>query len=370
MARLIKARLLLVLTGVLLVLPLAQSAVLAQDLSPRLVVNTYRLNVRSGPGVGNNIITVVAGGTELPVTLIGLDGVWYQVDSSAGIGWVNSRFGVTRGNFSSVPRQSAHGNLGGGVEVPAGSPHVVVNTAYLNVRTGPGIGNDILTTVPGGTTLPVTRIAQGNVWYEVTTTAGSGWLNRTYTVTRGDFSDVPRDGAPAPVVTGGGVDIPAGAAHVVVNTSFLNIRTGPGIGNDVLIVVSGGTKLPVIGLDSSGKWYEVQSSAGIGWLHSAYVVPRGDFSSITRAGVAPKEGAELSGNTPRAVVNTFRLNIRTGPGAGNDIVTSVQGGTILKILGKSASGNWYLVEGSFGQGWLNNHYVVFRGDYSQVSVVS
>ena len=197
MFRYSKYRVLILLALMLLLLVLAQSVAVAQSVSPHLVVNTFRLNVRSGPGVGHDIITTVAGGTELPVTLIGSDGKWIQVTSSAGSGWVNSAYTVARGDFSGIPRQGAPTNLGSGTSVPEGSPHVVVNTSYLNVRTGPGIGYSILTTVTGGTTLAVTAIDGGGVWYQVETSAGSGWLNSNYAVARGSFAGVSRVGGPA-----------------------------------------------------------------------------------------------------------------------------------------------------------------------------
>lgn len=356
-------------------LALAPTAVFAQLATPIVVVNTYRLNVRSGPSAGHDILTTVAGGTELPVTMLSSDRKWYQVTSSVGPGWLHHAYAVPRGDFSNVPRQGLNlpTNLASGTNIPAGAPHVVVNTAYLNIRTGPGVGHNILTIVKGGTALAVTAIDSGGVWYQVETSAGTGWLNRTYTVERGNFSGVAREGIPAPTDLGSGTDIPAHAPHLVVNTAYLNVRSGPGAGHSIVTVVKGGTKLLVTEIDSGGVWYKVETSAGPGWVNSNYAVGRGNFSSVSRAGVAapgPREGAHLSGPTPRAVVNTAHLNIRTGPGVGYAVITDVPGGTTLEVLGMSSGRNWYKVQGSFGQGWLNNHYVVFRGDFSRVKVVS
>lgn len=342
-------------------------AVAIAQAEPHLVVNTYRLNLRSGPGVGHNIIATVAGGTALPVIKLQVGSDWIQVSSSAGLGWVNSSYAVARGDFSSVPNQHTPANLGSGAPIPAGAPHVVVNTAYLNVRTGPGVGHSILTTVKGGTALAVTAIQYGGVWYQVETSAGAGWVNRRYTVKRGDFAGLTQTGEPAD--SGPQPGIPAGAAYLVVNTAYLNVRSGPGVGHGVLTTVPGGTQLQVTAIDGGGVWHQVVTSAGSGWVNSSYTVARGNYSSVARTGVSAREGAHLGGSTPRAVVNTAYLNIRSGPGAGHGIVATVPGGTTLKVLGLSGGRGWYLVEGSFGQGWLNNHYTVFRGDFSQVRVV-
>ena len=44
---------------------------------------------------------------------------------------------------------------------------------------------------------------------------------------------------------------------LVVNTSFLNVRTGPGAQYTVLVTVVGGTELPVLGVFGDGVWFGV-----------------------------------------------------------------------------------------------------------------
>ncbi len=367
-----KYRILLLSMVVVALLTLGQLVAVAQSM-PHLVVNTYRLNVRSGPGAGHDIVTAVAGGTELPVLSLRVGSDWIQVSSPAGPGWVNSFYTIARGDFSGIRNQYTPLNLTSGTAIPAGAPHVVVNTAYLNVRTGPGVGHSVLATVKGGTELLVTQIDGGGVWYQVATAAGSGWINSSFAVTRGSYVNVPRQprpGLPTNLATGE-TDLAPGTPHLVINTAFLNVRTGPGAGHNVLTVVKGGTKLIVTAIDGGGVWYQVETSAGSGWVNSTYAVGRGNLASLRRtAATSPREGSDLSGPTPRAVVNTAYLNIRSGPGIGHGIIATVPGGTVLKVLGLSGGRGWYQVEGSFGQGWLNNHYTVFRGDFSQVRVVS
>ena len=351
-------------------MPAAQFISVAQDTSPHLVVNTSFLNVRSGPGANHSIITTVRGGTVLPVTMVGSKSVWYQVNSPAGSGWVNSNYTVPRGNFTQIPRQGLPTNLASGTgDIGSNTAHLVVNTSFLNVRTGPGIGYDVLTIVKGGTNLRVRTVAADSIWYQVDTSAGTGWVNSRYAVTRGDFTKIPRQGLPTNLASGAG-DIDSNTPHLVVNTSFLNVRTGPGAGHAVLTIVKGGTNLAVRSIAADGVWYQVDTSAGTGWVNSRYGVTRGNFRAVPRAGVLPREGTELSGTTPRAVVNTYRLNVRSGPSASHDIVATTGGGSVFKVLGLSSDRNWYLVEGSFGQGWLRNDYTVFRGDFSQVHIVS
>lgn len=241
------------------------------------------------------------------------------------------------------------------------APHLVVNTHRLNIRSGPGVGYNILISVPGGTELPVLGMHHRGLWYQIQGPAGVGWVNSHYTIGRGDFSRVRQAGG-SPVV------VPVGAPHLVVNTGRLNVRSGPGMSYRVITSVRGGTQLPVVSIASDNLWYEVDSVAGRGWVNSYYTVTRGNFSSLRRTNIpAPAPG--LTGFTPRVVVNTHRLNIRSGPGRMFGIVTSVRGGTTLAVTAISPGRHWFKVEGSFGTGWLNNNFTVFRGDISRVPTV-
>ena len=353
-----------------LVVAAFQPVVSAQASAAYVVVNANRLNLRSGPGLGHNIITSLAGGTVLPVTMLSYDRKWYEVSSAAGAGWVYHRYAIDRGDWSAVQRAAAPGmgapaNLGGGSGIPAGAGHVVVNTSYLNARTGPGLGYDVLVTLAGGTALQVTAIDSDGLWYQVQTSAGAGWVNSNYTVIRGSLAGVPRLGGPTisqPSAPAQPV-VPDGAPHLVVDTSFLNVRSGPGIGHNVILTVKGGAVLEVLSIDRDGKWYQVKTSAGAGWVNAAYTIGRGSFRNVPRTGA----GSAIVG--PQAVVNTSYLNIRSSAGLGDNVIANVPGGTTLAVLGVSADGKWFQVAGAFGQGWLRNAYAVFRGDYGSVPVV-
>ncbi len=349
----------LVVLALLASFPIASAA---QASSAHLVVNTHRLNIRSGPGVGYDVITSVPGGTELPVTAIDSGRLWFQVTSLAGSGWVNSHYTIDRGNFSGIPILDMSA-----ADEPALAPsqaHLVVNTGYLNVRNGPGIGYHSMGNVPGGTKLPVVAIDSGGLWYQVESALGTGWVNSYYTIPRGVFSGIPKISQETDTPT-----IAPGTPHLVVNTGNLNVRSGPSASHSIITTVPGGTELPVVSIGSDNLWYEVNSPAGVGWVNSYYAVTRGNFTQLRNVPLPDPPSAALSGPTPRAVVNTHRLNIRTGPGAGYDIITSVRGGSQLAVLGLSRNRGWYLVEGHFGQGWLNNDFVVFRGDFSRVPVI-
>src|SRR5690606_30796810 len=126
---------------------------------------------------------------------------------------------------------------------------------------------------------------------------------------------------------------------MVVNTSFLNVRTGPGAQYSVLTTVVGGTQLPVLGVGTDGVWYLVATSVGNGWVNIDYVIPRGDFRNVPSIDVSRISAPDVVAYTPlsiglhpiavagqgggvassgtverfRAQINVESVNLRTAP---------------------------------------------------------
>jgi uncharacterized protein YgiM (DUF1202 family) len=72
---------------------------------------------------------------------------------------------------------------------------------------------------------------------------------------------------------------------------------------------------------------------------------------------------------PHIVVNTSYQNIRTGPGPQYAVLLNVPGGTQLEVIGVTTDSSWYLVKGTFGQGWIASEFVLFRGAFKNVPII-
>jgi uncharacterized protein YraI len=345
------------------------------------------------------------------------------------------------------------------------TPILVVNASFLNVRTGPGAQYSVLVTVVGGTELPVLGVANDKVWYQVATDGGAGWVNVEFTLPRGDFSNVPlvdfNAEAVAPslgqggggagtssVVNSGdytGISIPGGNLYSEPRSDSIVIRSALNDDPNIIYVLLGQTR------DSQNiNWYAVNiPDVGTGWVNKvnfrplacgtdivgvttletpivfdgistqqSFLVPVGDefylrgfklnYTIVERSdglvglidtgAIAPRSSsvvslcdsipANLAGNVGQggggastepvqpvlagnvAVVNTGNLNVRSGPSAGFATIAVVPGGTTLQVLGRAKDDVWFLVGGTFGQGWVNNQFVLFRGTYSTVPLIT
>lgn len=345
--------------------------------TPILVVNASFLNVRTGPGVQYSVLVTVVGGTELPVIGVARDKVWYQVNTDAGVGWVNVSFTLPRGEFRYVPFVSANeigssaalGQGGGSVAgISSGGTRLWgVSVIGGDLRDGPSdnarklriaVGPDLNNVYP----LVNETFNEGRLWYQANIpNIGAVWNEahqfrvRPLVCSAGQSVGVAIEDAGL----GGGPDgSSAPGITVRANDEFHILDAREGLAKVQLFDGTQGW-LPIEKVTNrSGN--VVSYCAGVSTVNSTSTSPSSSNSnSSTVAITAPA----------RVVINTGNLNIRSGPSAGFSVVATVAGGTELAVIGRAPDGVWYLVEGSFGQGWLNNQFVLFRGSYSAVPVV-
>src|SRR5215207_8486753 len=88
---------------------------------------------------------------------------------------------------------------------------------------------------------------------------------------------------------------------MIANTSFLNIRSGPGAQYTILVTVVGGTELPVLGVAGDGVWYLVATPIGNGWVNVDFVLPRGDFRYVPLIDVDAIAPPIIVFNTPVSI---------------------------------------------------------------------
>lgn len=270
-------------------------------------------------------------------------------------------------------------------------PRLVVNTSFLNVRSGDGPQYTTIATVVGGTELPVLGANSSFTWYLVTTAFGAGWVDVSFTLPRGDFTNVPvvKPAEAAPVVFATPLTIgligsttaftavpqtviPAGA-RVEINVISVNLRTQPADNATVITTIFKGWypdyALTGTSYDSRGvAWVAiVVPGVGTGWIEAAKTTTVQGTTTATTTSSTTAPVPVIGG--ARVVVNTSYQNIRRGAGPQFDVLVVVPGGTTLAVVGVTNDTTWYLVDGSFGRGWIASEFVLFRGDFSSVPIL-
>jgi uncharacterized protein YgiM (DUF1202 family) len=389
-----------------------------QFTAPIMVVNSSFLNVRTGPGVKYEVLLTVVGGTQLPVLGVASDRVWYQVSTVIGVGWINAEFVIPRGDFSNVPvidltnfvapvpiaagpvsigLYAGQGGGGGLPVAPASAPANIVGGTFvagtdangnpilvaanerfraaLNIpaveqRTAPGDSSPSLGTLYSAPSVDYPIVNRGHdsggvEWLAIVTPQfGTGWV------------DAPK------------LQMRLSAAFrtvMVVTAQSVGMGDGPGTGSTTLPVLTEGTEAFLVDISRDGNFIQIELAGGArGWI---------PFNAAKVRQGTPTDGLKLDPNTipvasgapgapvpqavpsfglsiPHIIVNTAFLNIRSGPGANFTTIATASGGDEFPVLGVAKDRVWYLVQGSFGRGWLNNEYVIFRGVYDNVPVIN
>lgn len=369
-------------------------AVLAQQVSfaiPKLVVNTSFLNIRTGPGVQYAVLVTVVGGTELPVLGVASDRVWYQVNTTEGVGWVNVEFTLPRGDFSRVPvvpapalgdpvvSDNADLGQGGGGGAPVSA--MARSTRFTgvsfeggNIHAGPGENTLLVASALGAepnVILPLLnqQTINGIPWFQINFPPyGVVWTTKvrlrplacageTVGVTVGDTT-IRFDG----IAVRDSFTLPQGTELFIRGVSF----------NDFFVVEDVNQTIGVVPVNSIVlRPAEVVSRCDL--------IPSGSISTSAAlgqgGGITPPStdgpvfvAVAPSGNV--VIVNTGNLNVRSGPSASFASIAVVSGGTQLGVVGRARDNVWLLVQGDFGRGWINSEFVLFRGVFSSVPVLT
>jgi uncharacterized protein YraI len=385
----------------------------AQFAAPVFVVNTSFLNIRSGPGVQYTVLVTVIGGTELPVLAVADDRVWYLVATPVGNGWANIQYVLPRGDFRNVPLldpavvgaplvmpstpltiglPNTAGQGGGGAPpgfVPmnraATAPSVerfraTLNVASVNLRSQPNVNAPSIATLLQDETddfaiVGSSKDRDGFDWYAIAVPdVGTGWVE-------------------GPKMR---VRLSARYRSVVSITSdTIAMTVSPGGDSAGLPILSEGQEAFLLNLSRDGQHVQIELGDGkVGWVPFSAVVTRtgtptdepgiaygtvGENGFVENppqvgvvgqpVGVAGQGGGGPQLELPIAIVNTGNLNIRSGPGAQYTSVAVVPGGTQLVALGIFEDEVWFLVQGYFGQGWINREFVLFRGVLDYLPII-
>ncbi|MDX1664147.1 MAG: SH3 domain-containing protein, partial [Candidatus Promineifilaceae bacterium] len=222
-------------------------------------VRSESLNIRRGPSTAYRVIENISRGTEVELAgFVSEDGQWVLVTLPGhGVrGWAYA--GLLNRNVS-LDRLSVWGGNDATVMVGANSATV---TAYsrLNVRQGPGLSHDVLTSVPRGMKLEMAGYRSvDNRWLLVTLPDSGlrGWVYAPLTTTSVSVSSLA---AWAPGTSG------------TVTAYYLNLRSGPGVEHSILTFLARGEEVTLLERDEECCWVRVVSEGGqIGWVTASYL---------------------------------------------------------------------------------------------------
>lgn len=216
----------------------------------------------------------------------------------------------------------------------------------LNVRSGPSTQHQILTVLPYGTQIYlIGRSTPGN-WLQIRQYNGQqGWVMTQYV------------SAPQEVIN----SLPVTDTHQIpgdpvgyVLSPRLNVRMGPGYNQPIIGQLWQGEQVPLVGRNANSAWLQISlPSGGKGWVAAQYI-----RSTVPIYNLPVVDGGTVPPPNYMGVVTVPSLNVRSGPGLNNPIITRLSQGNSITILGRDYSGNWFKVSLYDGTtGWVMARYV-------------
>ena len=338
---------------------------------PQAVTQPEIMNARLGPGLAYDVITTLPQGTR--ANIIGVDprGEWYQLElSDIEIPvWIFQSLANVEGSLDNVSQVSAEElallPISG---APGSRPVAVIQPEVMNVRLGPELEYEVLTTLPQGTQVNIVGIDPSGEWLQVELVGLSqlGWLYRDLVQVDCPLVNVRR-------ITEREISLQPAA---ITQPYALYAFSGPGLAYDIVAVLPRGTwaKIIAIGDCPPTVWYQLEV-AGLDepvWVPRDFVkVAVGSLAGIPLYGVTDFD-PPAADDRPIAVTLPITLNVRTAPGLDHDVVTVVPQGTQGRIYGIDPSERWFQVEldGFNSLVWLYRYMTQVEGSLVSVRRVT
>jgi len=230
---------------------------------------------------------------------------------------------------------------------------IITGTQNLNVRSGPGTGFGLLTTLPSGALVSLVGRNTDGSWLQIQMADNrSGWVSGLYVT--------PNLSINALAVTNGAQPVTAGlaATAVVTGAQVLNVRSSPNATATVSTTLTSGQTVLLEGRNPDATWLQVRLPTGqLGWVSSLYMQPTVTVATLPVASTTQPTG--VGGATVGVVVGAGLLNVRNGPGTGFNQLASLTDGQSVGLEGRNADETWLQVRLADGRlGWVSSTYII------------
>ena len=240
---------------------------------------------------------------------------------------------------------------------PTAAPVVSMITARVETPKGGTLtlreirktNSTALALIPNLTILSI--IEKGSTWCEAAFAGQTGYVLTKYL--NFNYFNEPIASTPAPTV-------PATAVTAVVSTTNgggLNMRAYAESNAKVLSVIPNGTSIIVISRGS--VWSEVSYNGLLGYVMTGYLDFGGSQTISTPVPTATPAPTEQVYLTAVISTNGSKLNLRSAPSMGDNILTSIANNTYVTVIERSD--NWSLIIAGSYTGWVQSQYLNFLG---------
>lgn len=244
--------------------------------------------------------------------------------------------------------------------------YVQVTGNHVNVRSGAGTNNGVITSVKKNDKLTYIgeKVVNGTRWYNVQVNGKSGWIIGTYAKLVKAVNTTTTTTAKAASTTKSATTTTtkkttttttAPKYYVLVTGNHINVRSGAGTNYGVIASVKKNDKLTYIGEKTVNgtKWYNVQVNGKTGWIIGTYSRLVSTVTTTTT-----KKTTTTTAKASYIVITGNVVNVRAGAGTNYNVVTSVKKNQKLTYTDVKTVNNtkWYKVTVNGKTGWVIGTY--------------
>ncbi|WP_455543795.1 SH3 domain-containing protein, partial [Intestinibacter sp.] len=256
------------------------------------VVSVSSLNMRSGPSTSYGVIATLSKNTQVEV--ISVENGWAKIKYNSKTGYVSNQY--LSDTKVGIVTQTKY-----------------VNTTGLNMRSGPATTYSLITTISKNTQVEVISVENG--WAKIKYNSKTGYVSNQY------LSNTKVE-----VVT----------QTKYVNTTGLNMRSGPATTYSIITTLSKNTQVGVISVENG--WAKINYNSKTGYVSNQYLSDN-------------KE----EGITQTKYVNTTSLNVRSGPATTYKILKAYTYGQEVNVI--SIDGDWAKIKYEGSYAYISNKYL-------------
>ena len=289
-----------------------------------VIINTKSLNVRSGPGLTYPVTGSMKMGEQAEV--LSSSGDWHEVKVGTSTGWIASWLVVNEGAKEIV------------------NTTAVSKVNALNIRTEPSLSSAVIGQLNAGEAFEI--IGRNGEWASINKNGKDGWVHTDY------ISEVSQtdEGQPEMEVQTEDVKVD----QFTVSVDALNVRKGPDLTSKKVDMVHKGESFHVEEID--GNWIRISlGKKKNGWVYSFHGT----------LGTAVAKESKTSTSNKKVTVLTNGTNIRSSATTSSDIVSRVNAGEKLSVIGEE--GEWFNVSLPSGESAFIAKWVVSTGEVAQAS---
>lgn len=217
---------------------------------------TANLNMRSGPSTSYRIVKTLPKGSEVEV--ISTSNNWSKIRFNGSTGYVSNEY---LSNINSDTNTNNNVNNDANISTTVTK---YVNVSSLNVRSGPSTSYSILGSLKLNEQVEV--IESMSSWSKINYKGKVGYVSTEYLSDNESFSDNSNNTQITET------------KNKKVNTSSLNVRSGPSTSYSKIGALTRGTVIKV--LSESNGWSQIEFNNQIGYVSSEYLIDISETGSI------------------------------------------------------------------------------------------